>query len=160
MPFSMPRKKSPTAPNLWMQSARTSSKWHTPATIAMVTHHLHHPRTAPTAHDSTKLAEQTAPHVIPIAPNATRWHTGDQNAVVANHSNQGMHPQLGHSMGSPDAHLGTTITAMGGGGKTDIIDVGKDHSPQDEIALHYIQPNVTVGNTHPKEIMVRDVCAP
>ena len=24
-----------------------------------------------------------------------------------------MHPQLGHSMGSPDAHLGTTITAMG-----------------------------------------------
>ena len=44
--------------------------------------------------------------------------------------------------------------------KTDAIDVGKDHIPQDEIALHYIQPNVTVRNTHPKEIMVRDVCAP
>ena len=64
-------------------------------------------------------AEQTAPHVIPIAPNVTRWHTGDQNAVVASHSkqgmhlHQGMHPQLGHSMGSPDTHLGTTITAMG-----------------------------------------------
>ena len=44
--------------------------------------------------------------------------------------------------------------------KTDAIDVGEDHSPQDEIALHYIQPNVRVRNTHPKEIMVRDVCAP
>ena len=41
--------------------------------------------------------------------------------------------------------------------KTDAIDVGKDHSPQEEIALHYIQPNVTVRNTHPKEIMVRDL---
>ena len=75
------------------------------------------------------------------------------------------------------------------GGKTDAIDVGKDHSPQDEIALHSLQPNVTTvataratGNTkgapahdelfidainygtvritHPEEIMVGDVCAP
>ena len=44
--------------------------------------------------------------------------------------------------------------------KTDAIDVSEDHSPQDEIALHYIQPNVTVRNTHPEEIMVRYVCAP
>ena len=72
------------------------------------------------AHNSTQLAEQTALHVTPIAPNVTRQDTGDQNAMVASHSNQGMHlhqgmhPQLGHSMGSPDAHLGTTITAMGG----------------------------------------------
>ena len=77
-------------------------------------------RTVPTAHDSTQPAEQTALHVIPVAPNVTRWDIGDQNAMVANHSNhgmhlhQGMHPQLGHSRGSPDAHLGTTITAMGG----------------------------------------------
>ena len=49
---------------------------------------------------------------------------------------------------------------LGWGNKTDIIDVSKDHSPQDEIALHYIQPNMTVRNTHPKEIMVGDVCAP
>ena len=48
----------------------------------------------------------------------------------------------------------------GWGNKTNTIDFGKDHSPQDEIALHYIQPHVTVRNTHPKEIMVRDVCAP
>ena len=77
----------------------------------------------------------------------------------------------------------------GWGGKADAIDVSKDHSPQDEIALCDIQPNVTtvatahatgntkgapthdelfidainygtVGNTHPKELMVGDVCAP
>ena len=77
----------------------------------------------------------------------------------------------------------------GWGGKIDAIDVGEDHSTQDEIALHGIQPNVTtvdtacttgntkgapacdelfidavncgtVGNTHPKEIMVGDVHAP
>ena len=48
----------------------------------------------------------------------------------------------------------------GWGNKTDAIDVGEDHSPQDEIALHYIQPNVTVRNTHPREIMVGDVHAP
>ena len=77
----------------------------------------------------------------------------------------------------------------GRSGKTDAIDVGEDHSPQDEIALHSIQPRVTtvatahttgnikgapthdelfifginystIGNTHPKEIMVGDVCAP
>ena len=44
--------------------------------------------------------------------------------------------------------------------KTDTIDVRGDHSPQDEIALHYIQPSTTVRHTHPEEIMVRDVCAP
>ena len=36
----------------------------------------------------------------------------------------------------------------------------EDHSPQDEIALHYIQPNTTVRHTHPEEIMVGDVHAP
>ena len=44
--------------------------------------------------------------------------------------------------------------------KTDAIDVREDQIPQDEIALHYIQPNMTVRNTHPEEITVRDVCAP
>ena len=48
----------------------------------------------------------------------------------------------------------------GWGGKTDAMDVIENHSPQDEIALHYIQPNMTVGNTHPKEIIVGDVHAP
>ena len=135
---------SPTAPNLWTQSAMTSIEQPAPATITMVTHHLHPPRTAPIAHDSTQLVEQTALDGIPIAPNATRQDTGDQNAVVASHSNQRMHlcqemhPQLGHSMG-PDT--------PGRGGKTDIIDVGEDHSPQDEIAFYGIQANVTTVAT-------------
>ena len=85
----------------------------TPATTAVVTHHLHPLRTVPTAPNSTQLEEQTAQHVIPIVPNATIWDTGDPNAVVASHSTQGMHLHLGHSRGSPDAHLGTTTTAMG-----------------------------------------------
>ena len=83
------------------------SRQPTPATAAMVTHHLHPPRTVPTAPDST-------------------------------HHN----------------------TCQGWKNKTDTIDVRQDHSPQDEIALHHIQPSTTVQNTHPKEIMVRDVCAP
>ena len=49
---------------------------------------------------------------------------------------------------------------QGWNNKTDTIDVREDHSPQDELALHYIQPNMTIKNTHPKEIMVKDVCAP
>ena len=73
-------------------------------------------------------------------------------------------------------------------GKTDAIEVGEDHSPQDEIALHGIKTNMTtvatphatgntkgapthdelfidainygtIGNTHPEEIMV-DVHTP
>ena len=83
----MPGNKSPTAPNLWMQSALTSIAQPTTVTMVMVTHHLHPPGTTPTAHDSIQLAEQTALHVIPIAPNVTRQDTGDQNAVVASHSN-------------------------------------------------------------------------
>ena len=44
--------------------------------------------------------------------------------------------------------------------KTHAIDVREDPNPPDEIALNYIQPNMTVRNTHPEEIMVGDVCAP
>ena len=116
----MPKNKSPTAPNLWMQSAMTSIEQPTPVKMVMVAHHLHPTRTAPIAHDSTQPAEQTAPHGILVAPNGTRLDTGDQNAMVANNLNQrmhlcqGMHPQLGHSMGSPDACLGSTTTALAG----------------------------------------------
>ena len=49
---------------------------------------------------------------------------------------------------------------QGWNNKTDSIDVREDHGPQDEIALHHIQPNTTVRNTHPAEIMVGDVHAP
>ena len=102
------------------QSAMTSIKQPTPVTMTMVTHHLHPPRTAPIAHNSTQPAEQIAPHGTPVTPNATRLDTGDQNAMVASllnqrmHLCQGMHPQMGHSMGSPDAHIGATTTTLAG----------------------------------------------
>ena len=75
--------------------------------------------------------------MIPVVPNAIKW-----------------------DIGSPDAHLGNHNNCQGWSNKTDTIDVSEDHSPQDEIALHYIQPSATVRHTHPKEIMVRDVCVP
>ena len=114
LPSNRPGNKSLTAPNLWMQSARTKGRQPMPATAAMVIHHLHPPRTVPTASNSTQLAEQTVQHVTPIVPNVTKWDTGDPNAMVASHPNQRMHPHLGHSRGSPDAHLGTTTPAKGG----------------------------------------------
>ena len=49
---------------------------------------------------------------------------------------------------------------QGQNNKTHAINVNEDHSPQDEIALHYIQPNTTIQNTHPEEVMVGDVHAP
>ena len=114
--------------------------------------------------------------------------------MVANHLNQGMHLcqgmhlQLGHSMGKSRCPPRSYNHCLGKGHKTDAIDVGEDHNPQDEIALHGIQTNVTtvatahatgntkgapthdelfidainygtIGNTYPKEIMV-DVCNP
>ena len=47
--FAIQHTKSPTAPNLWTQSARTKGRQSILATAAMVTHHLHPPRTVPTA---------------------------------------------------------------------------------------------------------------
>ena len=44
--------------------------------------------------------------------------------------------------------------------KTDTIDVGEDHSPQDEIALHYIQPNATVRNTILKRLLLEMSISP
>ena len=116
----MPENKSLTAPNMWTQSATTNIEQPTPVTIAMITHHLHPPRTAPIAHNSTQLAEQIALHRIPVVPNATRLDIGDQNAMVASHLNQRMHlfqgmqPQLGHNMGSPDACLGAITATLAG----------------------------------------------
>ena len=153
----MPGNKSPTAPKWWTLSARTSSKWPTAATTAVVTHHLHPPRTVPTAHNSTQLAEQTAQHVIPIVPNVTRQDTGHHGGQATPTkectstwvtAEEVQMPTLNHNH------------CHGWDNKTDAIDVGKDHSPQDEIALHYIQPYATVRNTHPTEIMVGDICAP
>ena len=73
LPSNMPENKSP---NLWTQSARTKGGWSTPATAAMVTHHLHPPRTVSTAPDSSQLAEQTVQHVIPVVPNVKKGTLG------------------------------------------------------------------------------------
>ena len=92
----------------------------TPATMEMVTHHLHPPWTAPIAHNSTQPAEQTAPHMIPIAPIVKRLDIGGlkccsgkplqpKNAPPPRNA-----PPLGHSIGSPDAHLGTTTATLDG----------------------------------------------
>ena len=55
----------------------------------------------------------------------------------------------GHSMGSPDAHLGASATTLAGVVKLMPTDVGEDHSPQDEIVLYGFQANVTtVATTH------------
>ena len=93
--------------------------------------------------------------------------------------------QHGKSRLSPRTHN----HCPGWGGKTDAIDVCEDHIPQDEIALHSLQPNVTtvatahttgntkgapthdelsinainhgsIRNTHLEEIVVGDVCTP
>ena len=156
----MPGNKSPTAPNLWTQSARTKGGWSIPATAAMVTHHLHPPRTGPTAPNSTQLAEQTAQHVIPIVPSATKWgHWGPKC-----HGGKPLQPRNAPPPGSQQRKSRCPPRnhnhCQGQNNKTDTIDVNEDYRPQDEIALHHIQPNMTVRNTHPEEIMVRDVHAP
>ena len=98
-------------------------------------------------------------------------------------------PQNGSQHGKSRCPPGSHNCCPEWGDKTDAIDVSEDHSPQDEIALHGIQTNVTmvatahatgntkgasthdelfidainygtIGNTHLKEIMVGDVHAP
>ena len=78
--------------------------------MVMVTHHLHPPGTAPIAHDSTHLAEQTAPQGIHHAPNAKRLGNGDQDPMVVSH----LHQRLHLCLGSPDAHQEATATALVG----------------------------------------------
>ena len=85
----------------------------TQATAAMVTHHLHPPRTVPAAHDSTQPADHTVWHMIPIVPNATNRTLGTKMPQWQATPIKECTSHLGHSRGSPDAHLGTTTTAKG-----------------------------------------------
>ena len=68
-------------------------------------------------------------------------------------------PPPGSQQGKSRCPPRTHNHCQGQKNKTDTIDVREDHSPQDEIALHYIQPSTTVRHTHPEEIMVEDVHA-
>ena len=155
----MPGNKSPTAPNLWTQSARTKGRQPTPAKAAMVTHHLHPPRTVPTAPNSTQLAEQTAQHDSHCSKCDKMGHWGPKCCGGKPLQSRNAPPpgsQQRKSRCPPRNHN----HLQGQKNKTDAIDIREDHSPQDEIALHYIQPSTTVRHTHPEEIRVGDVCAP
>ena len=98
-------------------------------------------------------------------------------------------PQTGSQHGKSRCPPRSHNCCPGRGGKTDAIDVGKDHGPQDDIVLYGIQANMTtvatthitgntkgestydelfidmsncgtVGDIHPEEIMIDDVYAP
>ena len=136
----MPKNKSPTAPNLWTQSAMTSIEQPTPVTMVMVTHHWHPPRTSPIADDTTHHQAGRA--------NFPTWdshcskcdkirHWGPKCSSGKPHQLRNASPtgsQHGKSRCSPRSHN----CHHGRGGKTDAIDVGEDHSPQEEITLHSI----------------------
>ena len=98
-------------------------------------------------------------------------------------------PPTGSQHGKIRCPPGSHICHPGRGGKTNAVNVGEDHSPQDEIVLYGIQANATtiatthtkvntedvpiydelfihvvncgtIGHTHPEEIVVHNVCAP
>ena len=58
-------------------------------------------------------------------------------------------PPTGSQHGKSRCPPGSHSCHLGRGGKTDTIDVGEDHSPQDEIVLYGIQANATtIATTH------------
>ena len=60
-------------------------------------------------------------------------------------------PPTGSQHGKSRCPPGSHSCHPGKGGKTDAIDVGEDHIPQDEIVLYGIQANVTtIATTHTK----------
>ena len=114
-------------------------------------------------------------------PNCTRQHPAGRANCPARDSHCSKCDKMGHW--GPKCHGGKPLqtrntpppgsqqrksrypprnhnTRQGRRNKTDAIDIREDHSPQDEVALHHIQHSTTTWNTHPKEIMVGDVCAP
>ena len=129
----MPKNKSPTAPNLWMQFLMTSVKQPAPAMIGN-----DHPPPAPSKDCPNCTQQHPASRANCSAQDShcskcDKIDTGDQNAVVASHLNQGMHLCQGcapnwvtawESRCPPRIHN----CHPGRGGKTDAIDVGKDHS--------------------------------
>ena len=152
----MPENKSPTAPNLWTQSSRTKGQQSTPTTAAMVTHHLcppnctcQHPadRANCPARDSCCSKCNKMGHLGPKCCGGKPFQS--RNA-----------PPLGSQQRKSRCPPRNHNTCQGWSNKTDTTDVDEDQSPQDEIALHYIQPSASVRHTHPEEIMVGDVCAP
>ena len=162
--------------------------------MVMVTHHLHPPGTAPIAHDSIQPAEQTALQGIPKCSKCEKighWGPkchGGKPPPAKNASLPKNAPLTGSQHGKSRFPPGSHSCHPGRGGKTDAIDGGEDHSPQDEIVLYGIQANLTTvatthtkvnteeaptyhelfidvvncgsaGDTHPEEIVVDNICA-
>ena len=134
-----------------------------------------------TAHTSHSSHGHTPSAPFKDCPNCTQQHTAGRANCPACDSHCSKCDKMGHW--GPKCHGGKPLQSrnasppgsqqrksrcpprnqnhcQGQKNKTDTIDVREDHSPQDEIALHYIQTKMTVQNIHPKEIMVRDVHAP
>ena len=115
LPTNTPGNKSPTAPNLWTQSARTKGRWSTPAHNSHGSHTICTLQGLSQLHPTAPSWQSKLPHMwFPLFKMQQDGTLGTQNAMVASHSNQGTHLHLGHSRGSPDAHLGATTTAEGG----------------------------------------------
>ena len=147
----MPGNKSPTAPNLWTQSTRTKQPWsHTICTLQGLSQ-LH--PTAPSW--QIKLPSMWFP-LFQMWQNGT---LGTQMPCGGKPLQPRNAPPPGSQQRKSRCPPRNHNHCQGQKNKTDTIDVREDHSPQDEIALHYIQPNTTTWNTHPKEIMVGDVHA-
>ena len=87
---------------------------------------------------------------LPIVPNATRWDIGDPSAMVASHSRSRNAPPPGSQQRKSRCPPRNHNHCQGWQNKTHAIDVNEDHSPQDEIALHYIQPNMTILKHSPQ----------
>ena len=145
----MPGNKSPTAPNLWIQSAMKSIQQPTPVTMVMVTHHLHPPRTVPNCTQQHPAGRTNCPtwdshcsKYNKIGHWGMKCHCGKPPQLKNAPPPRNATPtgsQHGKSRCPPRSHN----CHPGRSGKTDVIDVGEDHSPQDEIALHGIHTNVT-----------------
>ena len=72
----MLKNKSPTASNLWTQSAMTSARVTVPVMMVMVTCHLYPPGTVPIAHEIIQPAEHTAPQGIQMLQVQQDWALG------------------------------------------------------------------------------------
>ena len=147
-------------PNLWTQSARDKGQ------MTHTSHSSHGHTPSPPSKD---------------CPNCTQQHPAGRANCPACDTHCSKCNKMGHW--GPKCHGGKPLQSRyapppgsqqrksrcpprnhnhckGQNNKTHAIDVNEDHSPQDEITLHYIQTKMTVWNTHPEEIMVRDVLAP
>ena len=195
LPSSTLDNKSPTAPNLWTQSshdkcqgAHTScdGDGHTPPAPSRDC--LNCTQQHPTGRTNCPARDSRCCKGTEIGHWGLKCHDGKppppKTAPLPRNA-----PPTESQCGKFRCPPGSHSCHPGRGGKIDTIDVGEDHSPQDEIVLYGIQANATtvtttctrdnteevptydemfinvvncgtVGDTHPEKIMVDDVHAP